>query len=78
MINIYNNIGLYLYYLWPVSSELKLNNLVSLNLFISYLNKYLLRTYYKLDIMLNTWYIVSNESYFMLSEVSKEMVEMDK
>ena len=78
MINIYNNIGLYLYYLWPVSSELKLNNLVSLNLFISYLNKYLLRTYYKLDIMLNTWYIISNESYFMLSEVSKEMVEMEK
>lgn len=42
-------------------SGLKLNNFVSLDLFISYLNKYLLRTYYKLDMMLNTLYVIANE-----------------
>lgn len=41
-------------------SGLKLNNFVSLDLFISYLNKYLLRTY-KLDMMLNTLYLIANE-----------------
>lgn len=59
IMKIYNNIEQHLYcYVFRTYAK---NNFASHNLFICYLNKYLLKTYYELGIVLSTLYTIAKE-----------------